>query len=99
MYRQGDVGVIQSTLPKSAKQIKRVGKIILAHGEATGHAHVIESLGVRVFEHENTRWIRVPKRGADLTHEEHGTIALAPGDYRVVIQREYTPAAPVNVRD
>jgi hypothetical protein len=26
-----------------------------------------------------------------LVHDEHGTIELAPGDYRVTRQREYAP--------
>jgi hypothetical protein len=36
---------------------------------------------------------------ADLVHEEHNTIALAQGDYRVWQQREYSPAAIRTVVD
>jgi hypothetical protein len=100
MYRQGDVLVILKAIPISAKPGKRDrGRIVLAYGEVTGHAHAIHSKAVQILEHEGTRYIRVPKRGADLSHEEHGTIKLAPGDYEVRIQREYTPEAIVNVRD
>ncbi len=38
------------------------------------------------------RFLRVAAP-AVLRHEEHGPVALAPGLYRVVRQREYTPAA------
>lgn len=99
-YRQGDVLVIRKPIPAAAKPGKRdKGRIVLAYGEVTGHAHAITSKTVEILEHEGTRYIRVPRRGADLTHEEHGTIKLAPGEYEVRIQREYTPQAIVNVRD
>ena len=32
------------------------------------------------------------RSAAQLIHEEHATIDLPPGAYRVVIQREYVPA-------
>lgn len=35
----------------------------------------------------------------ELTHQEHATITVDPGAYRVVRQREYTPVAPVRVVD
>lgn len=33
----------------------------------------------------------IPPKGAALKHEEHGTIILPPGKYKVTYQREYTP--------
>ena len=98
MYRQGDVLLTPvSEIPDGLT--KHVGRLVLATGEATGHAHAIADLGVRVYEHEGTRWIRVPKLGATLAHEEHGPIALAEGDYEVRIQREYLPGSVRNVTD
>lgn len=100
MYRQGDVLVIPKAIPAGAKPGKRdKGRIVLAYGEVTGHAHAIEAREAEILEHEGTRYIRVPKRGANLKHEEHGVVKLAPGEYEVRIQREYTPQAIVNVRD
>lgn len=101
MYRQGDVlvwpaGVIPGTATKGQRE---QGQIVLAWGEITGHKHAIEDPSVQLLEHEGTRYIRVPHEGAKLKHEEHGTIAVAPGDYRVIQQKEYTPAAIVNVLD
>ncbi len=99
-YRQGDVLVIQKAIPAAAKPGKRdKGRIVLAYGEVTGHAHAIASKAVKILEHEGTRYIRVPKRGADLSHEEHGTIKLAPGEYQIVLQREYSPEEIRTVRD
>lgn len=37
----------------------------------------------------NVEYIRVPKDGADLLHEEHDTIHFEPGDYKIVRQREF----------
>lgn len=98
-YRQGDVGLVKEPVPKNATHKPESGRVVLAYGEVTGHAHALAPKTVLVFEHEGTRWIRVPKKGAVLSHEEHGKIALAPGDYRVVIQREYTPEEIRNVKD
>lgn len=43
MYRQGDVLLIQvAELPKrNMKDITPIDRIVLAHGEVTGHAHAI----------------------------------------------------------
>ena len=42
MYRQGDVMIREvSSLPANAKAVKNRGRIVLAHGEVTGHAHAI----------------------------------------------------------
>lgn len=101
MVRQGDVLLIPvPSIPEAAKPGKRdKGRIVLAYGEVTGHAHAITEPGVKILEHEGTRYIRVPRKGADLRHEEHGAIALAAGDYKVVIQREYSPEEIRNVAD
>ena len=99
-YRQGDVMLFAEAVPPSAQRSSTVGDVILALGETTGHAHrIAEAAGVTIHEHEGTRWIRVPRSGATLAHEEHGAIAIAPGDYHVVIQREYSPEEIRNVKD
>src|SRR5882672_8786013 len=101
MFRQGDVLVLPvKSIPKSAKPGKRdKGRIVLAYGEVTGHAHAIADKTVGIFEHEGTRFIRVPKRGAVLRHEEHSAIKLAEGEYEVRIQREYHPEEIRRVAD
>ena len=59
----------------------------------------IEPLLSRLTYRQVDRWLRVGSAGATLVHDEHGAIALPPGDYRVRIQREYRPEAIVQVRD
>lgn len=97
-YRHGDVGVFSAAIPAEAKQERRDGDVILALGEVTGHAHRIRDRHVSTFTHEGRRFMRVEKKSA-LTHEEHGRIDLAPGDYEIVIQREYTPEGDRRVAD
>jgi len=45
------------------------------------------------------KFLRVPKRGTTVTHQEHGPIQLPAGNWMVVIEREYTPVAVRNVLD
>jgi hypothetical protein len=94
LYRQGDVLIEQiAEIPRSAKRSK--GKIVLAHGEATGHAHTIEdrdSADWWVLPDGEQQYLEVAK-GAEVVHQEHSTIALPAGRYRVTRQREYSPEA------
>jgi hypothetical protein len=74
--------------------------VVLAYGEATGHAHAIGDSGAALLEHGNDHYLHVSAaRGVSLTHEEHDTIVVPHGEYLVVRQREYTPEAPHFVAD
>lgn len=123
LYRQGDV-LLVGVPPAMAKELegraaeekdaRENGRVILAHGEVTGHAHEVvpgkESgrekgtvefveLRERHDSREAARILRVKGRAAELRHEEHGTIVLPRGTYRVVRQREYSPEAIRAVAD
>jgi hypothetical protein len=100
IYRQGDVLLKQiARIPKEAARQERQGAVVLAIGEVTGHKHQILDTGVDVFvTADGTMYLSV-KNGAELRHEEHGTIVLPPGNYERVIQREYSPGAIRNVQD
>jgi hypothetical protein len=64
---------------------------VVALGEATGHAHAILEPDAREARTPaGERFLRLPT-AARLVHEEHAAIDLAPGLYRIVIQREYQP--------
>ena len=60
-------------------------------------AEVLE-IGDGLYVHVSDAGLRLPE-GVEVVHEEHGTVILAPGDYRVTIQREYSPEAIRNVID
>lgn len=118
--RQGDVLVEPvATLPPDAKPAERdaLGRVVLALGEASGHAHAIRCAEVVAFRMPSSEldatanralvdYILVGGSGAKLAHEydsgakaEHDTLDLAPGAYRVVQQREYSPEELRSVAD
>lgn len=103
-YRQGDVLIERiASLPAKRTLIAREnGRVILAHGEVTGHAHALADEHCDLFssEHESgVTFLEVREAVAALKHDEHSTIQLPPGSYRVVRQREYSPEAIRNVAD
>lgn len=105
MARQGDVFILEvSDIPTAAKEVMRDnGRVVLAYGEVTGHSHAIANPKAKLFRDDGNGGatflsITAPT-GADLHHEEHRTITVPPGNYRVVIQQEYTPEAIRNVAD
>jgi hypothetical protein len=98
LYRHGDVLLASvPSIPNGA--IPQPGNV-LVRGEATGHAHRIEDpRSAQLFRHQGTLYMRVSASQASLVHEEHATIVLPQGDYRVWQQREYSPAAIRTVVD
>lgn len=99
-YRQGDVFVSRiKALPASVTTVPRDnGRIVLAYGEVTGHAHAIAELDAELLMAEGQVYLRADGEVV-LRHEEHGAITLSPGVYKVTRQREYTPEAIRNVAD
>lgn len=99
-YRQGDVLLVKvDCVPNDAEAEKIADKqIVLAHGEVTGHSHRISAEHASAYQWEGDRLIKV-QEPTDLVHEEHSSINLDPGVYKVVIQREYTPSAIRKVVD
>ena len=101
-YRQGDV-LLKKVIRKkkiSGKQTKSGNgeRIVLAYGEVTGHAHAIYDKGATLTETENKRFLEIVKP-LTLDHEEHDSVALEPGTYEVIQQREYSPEEIRNVAD
>jgi hypothetical protein len=86
-----------AALPEQAQP--RPG-LILARGEITGHGHRIASPDTAdLWEAHGELYLRVTAESAYIVHEEHRTITLPRGTYRVWMQREYTPQAIRPVRD
>ena len=96
-YRQGDIAIIPVERKRAPAQKQRVaadrGRIVLAYGEVTGHAHALPEGDVELYETSEAadRLLRVRSRMTTLTHEEHAPIELPHGDYIVRRQREYAP--------
>lgn len=85
-YRHGDVIIVEGEIPKDA-EISTDDWLML--GEATGHAHRLESLETAtVFKTKNgDRFLRVVQPTA-LKHEEHHTRIIPPGTYEIRPTRE-----------
>ncbi len=99
--RQGDVFIEKiGSLPKGVQKFPRKnGRIILAEGEVTGHAHAIADESVVSFiDAEGSLFLQVETE-TEVIHEEHATITLPPGIYKVVHQREYSPQEIRRVQD
>lgn len=97
-YRQGDIALVSiDKLPEGLVQVPRMrGRIVVAEGEVTGHAHVLEG-GAALFlatdlEDLENRFLEVAEE-CELVHDEHNTITVPPGIYEVKRQKEYTPEA------
>ena len=97
-FRQGDVLLLAidlDGLPADARSVPRQGgRVVLAEGEVTGHAHAISSPAAALLrvgsDADAPRFLRATAL-VDLVHEEHATITVPEGLYSVVIQREYVP--------
>jgi hypothetical protein len=100
-YRQGDVLVVAvEGIPAGAVPVPRAGgEVVLAHGEATGHRHAITDPHAELFRALDAVYLCVAGADTVLEHPEHDPITLAPGEYRVIRQREYSPDAPRYVHD
>ena len=100
-------------VPTTAKKQKKSRKIILAHGEVTGHHHALQVAdpadwwkeGAPVVEGNEkpselagALFVMLPN-GGTVVHQEHAAITLPAGTFRVTRQREYTPDAIRNVAD
>lgn len=106
--RQGDVLVKRiQPINISTEAPRENDKIVLAHGEVTGHAHAIAARGRKSTESTVTRQdaplvvstLEIAEALAELQHEEHATAKLEQGHFEVIRQREYSPAAIRNVAD
>ncbi|HET6372677.1 MAG TPA: hypothetical protein VFG76_05185 [Candidatus Polarisedimenticolia bacterium] len=100
MVRQGDV--LLMAVPDDGRQGKQLprdrGRLVLAYGEVTGHAHAVATKDAEMFSVKDQTFLRMIERG-ELTHEEHGTIPLDRGLYRVIRQSEYAPEEIRQVAD
>ena len=98
MWRHGDILIAATKdVPGGAQPVHHA---VLATGEITGHAHrMAEPEAVSLWSVGDVIYMQVMADSADLVHEEHATITLPKGIYRVWHQREYTPKKVVRVSD
>ncbi len=96
MFRQGDILLVflSSQFNLFAKPAPPGTRLILAHGEKTGHTHSLPAedavLDAPTAGQAGQELLHVLRR-TELSHQEHDAIPLEPGTYRVVRQRQYDP--------
>lgn len=114
--RQGDVALLMvAALPKGCVEVPNDnGRIVLAYGEVTGHAHAIADHRPQLRAAEiaeaviaraklwqapsGERFLEV-KEQVTLRHEEHEPHILPAGVYHLPVQMEYEPAELRRVAD
>ncbi|RAY10972.1 hypothetical protein DPM19_33110 [Actinomadura craniellae] len=108
MFRQGDILILpvpEDSVTETARALPEAerdgrGRLVLALGEATGHAHAVVGPGTLLRDPDPAApdHLHLPS-GGRLVHEEHAAISLPKGWYRIIRQREYTPGAVRMVAD
>ena len=91
LFQQGDV-LIESVeeIPIDAKAVAAKPRgYVLAEGEHTGHAHVIDKVADIEFVEKDGMFYIKNKKSVSVTHEEHNPITIPPGLWRVRGVREY----------
>ena len=89
-YQQGDVLLKSiSELPEGNEIKARDGLFVLAEGEATGHKHAIEDIGGIKFIERNGAFYIQNATSVIIKHEEHNSIFLPIGIWKVSKVREY----------
>ena len=94
--QQGDILFFQDELPQGAKAL---AQRTIAEGEHTGHAHVATKAAT-LFDFGGVLFVCAEDE-TQVTHQEHGTVTLGPGTWRVGRVQEFDPFAELvrNVAD
>ena len=87
MYRHGDL-LIKEVKKTAGKLVKHTGSFVLAEGTRTGHHHTLTGKGFKVRETADNRYLEI-KSPTRLTHQEHDTITIKPGNYVIEHEREF----------
>ena len=99
--QQGDVVITRlETMPVGKPKTVSRRRCVLAEGEVTGHAHVIEDDEAELIQIGERMLLRLGQ-SAIVTHEEHKPITLEPGLYEIgrVAEYDYFAKMVRNVAD
>lgn len=88
MYRQGDLLIVEDSAMTRTDRATKASPVLL-HGETTGHAHRVEGNATVLDGVPGVFKAIVASAPFKVVHEEHDTIEIPEGTYRVVRQREY----------
>jgi hypothetical protein len=103
--RQRDVLLIRVPQHRAASPVApEDGRLVLAHGEVTGHHHSFALADrIALFREDGSGGGLFLSVGGDapakLEHQEHSTIPIAPGTYRALRQRTFHAGMARRVAD
>jgi len=91
MVVQGDVFFTRSRkVPEGSKSVSKSARgYVIARGEATGHAHVVEE-DIELYEKDGILYLYTSKQ-VQVRHEEHLPVTLSAGIWKARIVREFDP--------
>jgi hypothetical protein len=98
-YRQGDTLLIRrDSLPEGAEERKVNGRVVIAEGEVSGHAHavaVLDPTNVKEVVSDagsniETRFLVLERYGAQVAHEEHTPYTIDAGIFEMRPQMEWS---------
>lgn len=99
MIQQGDVLFIPipyNTVPKQTKPVDpKNGRLVIAEGEATGHAHAILAANAGkeqsrlLITDDDKQMFLVNNASVDVFHEEHDIVTIPPGTWAIKGVQEY----------
>lgn len=117
IVRQGDVTLVRvadDKTPRWANEIKRDGKLVVEHGESSGHGHRITEKHTTGFRAETAEQAAMAgldvvlvggaravmrHEYADGRHAEHEPVVLRQGVWERAVQVEYDPEEERRVAD
>jgi hypothetical protein len=87
IYRQGDI--LFKKIKHLPSEISIKDDMVIAEGEATGHAHVLVNGAVFELLNSDSKLYIKSNENTKIIHNEHLPIKLETGAYEVIRQREY----------
>ncbi len=80
---------------------KKLDHKMIALGEATGHHHSATADSASLWELDGGLMVLDAPDGTDVTHQEHNTISLPPGQYdrHIVVEYDHFAEESREVRD
>lgn len=111
LIRQGDIALIPVAAAPKGYEHRPVKRAIVGYGEVTGHHHVLNDVEWVVAADTQPADLEAFAQGTktmpifivasadtELVHDEHSTIKVMPGVWRVLRQQQWI-GAPIAVRD
>lgn len=93
--RHGDILLTRIDSLPEGEELKHDGSYILAYGEVTGHKHVVtvaEPETLKIVKHDGAVYMSITVPVDDpaiLSHEEHKTIEVPAGFWKISFEQEY----------